>query len=76
MAVITGNGLKDIASAKKALWTDLDLEPNISTYTPIEETFSHLINNMNFLLKNARIISLDPPKIEEADIRIADGTVA
>jgi putative selenium metabolism protein SsnA len=30
---------------------------------------------MDFLLKNARIISLDPPKIEEADIRISDSTV-
>jgi putative selenium metabolism protein SsnA len=31
---------------------------------------------MDFLLKNARIIHLDPPKIEEADIRIIDGTIA
>jgi putative selenium metabolism protein SsnA len=30
---------------------------------------------MNFFLKNARIISLDPPKIEEADIRIIDGFI-
>jgi len=31
---------------------------------------------MDFLLKNARIIHFDPPKIEEADIRIIDGTIA
>lgn len=31
---------------------------------------------MDFLLKNARIMSLDPQKIEEADIRIVDGAIA
>ena len=31
---------------------------------------------MDFLLKNARVINLDPPKIEEADIRIIDGVIA
>ena len=31
---------------------------------------------MDFLLKNARIINLDPAKIEDADIRIADGVIA
>jgi putative selenium metabolism protein SsnA len=31
---------------------------------------------MDFLLKNARIIYLDPAKIEEADIRIVDGAIA
>ena len=31
---------------------------------------------MNSLLRNVKIISLDPPKIEEADIRIIDGTIA
>ncbi|MCX6122072.1 MAG: putative aminohydrolase SsnA [Ignavibacteriales bacterium] len=31
---------------------------------------------MNFLLRNVKIISLDPLRIEEADIRIIDGTIA
>jgi putative selenium metabolism protein SsnA len=31
---------------------------------------------MNFLLRNVKIISIDPAKIEEADIRIIDGTIA
>ncbi len=30
---------------------------------------------MDFLLKNARIINLDPPKIDETDIRIIDGII-
>ncbi|MGD0037377.1 MAG: amidohydrolase family protein, partial [Bacteroidota bacterium] len=30
---------------------------------------------MDFLLKNGRIISLDPPKIEEADVRIIDDII-
>ena len=30
---------------------------------------------MNFFLRNARIINLDPPKIDEADIRIIDGII-
>jgi putative selenium metabolism protein SsnA len=30
---------------------------------------------MDLLLKNARIINLDPPKIDETDIRIIDGTI-
>jgi putative selenium metabolism protein SsnA len=31
---------------------------------------------MDFLLKNARIVNLDPQKIEETDIRIVDGAIA
>jgi putative selenium metabolism protein SsnA len=31
---------------------------------------------MNFLLRNANIISIDSPKIDAADIRILDGTIA
>jgi putative selenium metabolism protein SsnA len=31
---------------------------------------------MDFILKNARMIHLDPPKIEETDIRIVDGAVS
>ncbi len=31
---------------------------------------------MGFLLKNAEIINLDPPKIDEADIRIIDSIIA
>ncbi|MBI4484218.1 MAG: putative aminohydrolase SsnA [Acidobacteria bacterium] len=29
----------------------------------------------NFLLKNATVVQLDPPKVEEADLRIADGRI-
>ena len=31
---------------------------------------------MDFLLKNARIINLDPAKVVDADIRIVDGIIA
>jgi len=31
---------------------------------------------MNFILKNARIIALNSPKVEEADLRIVDDTIA
>ena len=80
LVVITGNGLKDIDTARKAAGEPISIVPEIAW---LEKSLAKrgfpLTENdipMSTLLKNCFLLTLDPPSAGKGDLRIEGGAIA